>query len=127
MGLMKKHLQIIILIFISCASIAQTQNATIKGIVLNNNENPIAEANVLILGKAQGISTSDSGTFLIQVPAQKAIALIFTHTGYAEVQKNFFLNNGEEINIIIHLNELSKTLDAVIITDEKERKENGLI
>ncbi len=124
---MKKHLFTIIIFFIPCALFAQIQNAIIKGIVLNNNEIPIANANVLILGKTQGVSTSDSGTFLIKVPAQKAFALIFTHTGYAEVQKNFFINKGEEISITIHLNERSKTLDAVTITDEKERKENGLI
>jgi hypothetical protein len=123
---MKKHLFTIIIFFIPFTLFAQIQNAIIKGVVLNNNEIPIANANVLILGKAQGVSTSDSGTFLIKVPIQKAFALIFTHTGYAEVQKNFFLKNGEEINITIHLNEIS-TLDAVTIFDEKERKETGLI
>ena len=124
---MKKHVFIIILFFIPFALFAQIQNALIKGVVLDKNENPISNANVVILGKTQGVSTSDSGTFSIKVPAQKAFALIFTHTGYAEFQQNFFLNNEDEKNITIHLNEISKTLDVVIITDEKERKENGLI
>jgi hypothetical protein len=124
---MKKHLFIIILFFIPCALFAQIQNALIKGIVLDKNENPISNATILILGKNQGVSTTDSGQFSIKVPAQKAFALIFTHTGFAEVQQNFFLNKGDEKNITIHLVEISKTLDAVIITDEKERNESGLI
>jgi hypothetical protein len=124
---MKKHLFIIIFFFIPCASFAQIQNALIKGVVLDKNENPISNVTILILGKTQGVSSSDSGTFSIKVPAQKAFALIFSHTGYAEVQQNFFLNNGEEKNIIIHLDDIPKTLDAVTVTDKKERKETGLI
>jgi ribonucleotide reductase alpha subunit len=91
------------------------------------NGTSFSNVTILILGKTQGVSSSDSGTFSIKVPAQKAFALIFSHTGYAEVQQNFFLNNGEEKNIIIHLDDISKTLDAVTVTDEKERKESGLI
>jgi hypothetical protein len=110
---MKKHVFIIIFFFIPFALFAQIQNALIKGVVLDKNENPISNANVVILGKTQGVSTSDSGTFSIKVPAQKAFALIFTHTGYAEFQQNFFLNNGDEKNLTIHLNEISKTLDVL--------------
>jgi hypothetical protein len=117
----------IFLLFAALSSSAQKKTAFVSGKVIDENENVVAGATVTILGKQNGIFTSDSGSFRIKVPAAKAFALIFSHADFHDVQKNFYLNEGEEEQVTVRLLRNSKTLEAVVISDEKERKETGLI
>ncbi len=111
------------------ATIAHAQNkaATIQGRIVDENEKAVAGVSVTILGKNSGILSSDSGTFRIQVAAGKPLALTFSHTGFLPVQKNFFLSEGETETITIRLVRSGKTLQAVIMSDDRDRKENSLI
>lgn len=117
----------IFLVFIALSSSGQKKAAFVSGKVIDENENAVAGATVTILGKQNGILTSDSGNFRIKVPAEKAFALIFSHADFRDVQKNFYLSEGEEEQVTVRLLRNSKTLETVVISDEKERKETGLI
>ncbi|HET7119205.1 MAG TPA: TonB-dependent receptor, partial [Hanamia sp.] len=70
---------------------------------------------------------SDSGYYRIKVPAEKAFALVFTHLGFHDEQKNFYLSEGEEEQLTVRLIRSSKTLQTVVIRNDKERNETGLI
>jgi len=107
-------------------SSAQKKSAFISGKIVDENENPLSKVSVVILGRTSGITTNDSGYFRMTVPADKSFALIFSHTGYAETQKNFLLNENEEEKITLRLEQVGKTLETVVVTDERERKEAGL-
>ena len=117
----------LLLCFISISTAAQTKYATINGTVVDENDNPLTNVSIIILGKNSGILSGDSGKFSIKVPAQKSLALIFSYTGFIAQQKNFFLSNDETETLLIQLKQTGKTLDAVTIGNEKERKEAGLI
>ncbi len=106
---------------------AQTKNATVSGRIIDENENPLGNVSITILGKNTGMLSADSGTFSIKVSAEKAFALTFTHTGFVSVQKNFYLSPGETENITIRMIRAGKTLETVVIADEKERRENSLV
>lgn len=108
-------------------SAAQTKKATVSGIITNEEGYRISGASVTILGKKNGVSSSDSGTFSIQIPSNTAIALVFSHTGYESLQKNFFTHAGEQEFISVRLKPVNTTLDEVLITDTREQKENSLI
>ena len=116
---------LVLALFFLTAS-AQKKIAFVSGQVIDENENPLAKVSVVILGKTTGIVTNDSGFFRIKVTAAKSIALIFSHTGYAETQKNFYLSDNEEERITIRLQRDGKTLKTVIVTNDRERKELGL-
>ncbi len=117
----------ILLSHFTLSSTAQTKFATIKGKVVDENDEPLKSVSIIILGKNSGILSSDSGTFSLKVPAQKSLAIIFSHSGYMDQQKNFFLSYDETETILVQLKKTGKTLDAITITSEKERKETGLI
>lgn len=117
----------LLLCFLCVTVSAQSKYAAVKGIILDENDRPLRNVSIIILGKNSGIVSSDSGTFTIKVPAQKAFALIFSHSGLADVQKNFFLSNDETETVTIQMKPAGKTLEAVTVADEKERKETGLI
>ncbi len=93
---------------------------------MDENEKPLTGVSVLILGKTSGMVTNDSGYFRIRVTAEKALALVFSHAGYNEVQKNFYLSEGEEERISIRMEPGRKLLETVVVQDDKERKETGL-
>ncbi len=118
---------IIFLLFSAFASFSQKKTAFVSGKVIDENEDPVPSVTITILGKQNGILSSDSGTFQIEVAAGKALALVFSHAGFHDEQKNFYLSPGEKEQLTVRLMRSSKMLQPVVINNNKERKETGLI
>lgn len=118
---------ILICLLIPLLSHAQQRSAIVTGKVLDENENPVRKASVVVLGRTTGIATNDSGFFRMRVPANKAFALIFSFTGYKTVQRNFLLSEKEQENIVIRLERGLKDMEAVTVTDQRQRREAGMI
>jgi len=112
---------------LSIVSFAQKKPAYVSGKVLDENENPLSNVSVTILGQQKGIATSDSGTFRLKVTADRAFAIVFSYSGFKSQQKNFLLSENEEERIVIRLEREGKTLEEVIVTDQRDRREAGLI
>src|SRR6476620_9716721 len=117
---------LLLLLLLSISSFAQKKPAYVSGKVLDENENPISKVSINILGRQTAVLSSDSGTFRLRVPADKAFALEFSYSGYRTEQKNFFLNEGEEEKLTVKLDRGGKVLETVTVQDERERKETGL-
>ncbi len=117
----------ILLLFTMFSGFSQKKQAIVSGKVIDENENALAGVSITILGKQTGIISSDSGTYRIKVPAEKAFALVFSSSGYRDEQKNFYLSDGEEEQLTVKLGRNGKTLETVVINDDKERKETGLV
>ncbi len=81
----------------------------------------------MILGRRTGTATTDSGTFRLQAPVDKAFAIVFTSAGFNTEQRNFLLSEGEEEFIVIRLERGARQLDSVVVTDQRQRREAGLI
>ncbi len=109
------------------STFAQKKPAFVSGKVLDENEKPLSNVSVVILGQQKGIVTSDSGTFRLKVTADRAFAIVFSYTGFRSQQKNFLLNENEEETIVIRLEREGKVLEEVIVTDQRDRREAGLI
>jgi hypothetical protein len=101
--------------------------AFVSGKLLDENENPLPGVSVIILGRQNGSITSDSGTFRIRVPPDKAFALVFSFTGYKSEQRNFLLNQGEEEKIVVRLERSGKALQQVVVSDQRDSRETSLI
>lgn len=118
---------VFVIAFLPLAAVAQKKTAFIAGKVVDENEQPLSNVNVTILGRRTGVATSDSGTFRLQVPADKAFAIVFTFTGYKTEQRNFLLNEKEEEFITIRMERGARQLDTVVVTDQRQRREAGLV
>jgi len=116
----------IFLLLGSLFSYSQKKSAWVSGKAIDENEKPLSNVSVIILGKTTGLSTNDSGYFRIKVPAGRSFALVFSFTGFNEVQKNFYLSDDEEEKITVLMERGSKTLETVVVSDDKERTETGL-
>ncbi len=122
-----KSLLSCIFLLAATLSFAQKKSAFVSGKVLDENENPLSHVSVAILGRQTGIITGDSGTFKLKVSADKAFAIVFTYTGYKTEQRNFLLSENEEEHVIIKMERGTKTLQEVVISDQRDRREVGLI
>jgi hypothetical protein len=106
---------------------AQKKSATLSGTVVDENDKPLAKVSIVILGRQSGTISSDSGTFTLKAPADKAFAVMFSFTGYKTEQKNFLLNENERENVVVRLEHARGELEAVTVTDQRQRAEAGLI
>src|ERR1700761_399935 len=101
--------------------------AFVSGTALDENDKPLLGVSVIILGRQNGLTTSDSGTFRIRVPAEKAFALVFTFNSYKTEQRNFLLNDEEEEHVVVRMERGAKALQQVVVSDQRESRETGLI
>ncbi len=123
----RSYLILIVCIFLFSFCSAQKKWATVSGKVIDENESKLSNVSVIILGQQTGVATNDSGYFKLRVPADRAIALVFSYTGYKNIQQNFLLNEGEEEVITVLMETGSSTLQGVVVTDQRDRTETGLI
>lgn len=116
----------LLLLFVTTC-LGQRKWAYVSGTIVDENEQPLSKVSVVLLGRANGMMSSDSGTFRIQVPANSAFALTFSHLGYKTTQRNFLLNEKEEEQITVKMEKGSSELNSVVVTDQRQRRESGLV
>ena len=118
---------LLLLLLATSVTYAQKKPATVTGKVLDENENPLSNVSVMILGRSSGVTTNDSGYFTIKVPSGKAFALIFTYTSYRSEQRNFFLNEDEQERIVLRMEKGVTELQEVTVKDDRIRAEASAI
>ncbi len=125
-----KVVPFLLVFFAVCISgrvVAQKKTAWVAGRVVGENEQPLDNVSVVVLGRLKGVITSDSGTFRLRVPADKAFGIVFSYTGYKTEQRNFLLNENEEEHVVVRLERGTSELDPVVVTDQRQRREAGLV
>ncbi|MBO9661096.1 MAG: TonB-dependent receptor, partial [Chitinophagaceae bacterium] len=114
-------------LLMSFACFAQKKYAYVAGRVIDEQENNLSHVSITQLGNQSGITSNDTGYFRIKVPADRAFALVFSYTGFRTEQKNFLLNENEEEFVVIQLERTASVMQEVIVTDQRDRREAGLI
>lgn len=125
--LLSRAVFLLILVMLAFPLAAQKKSATITGRVVDENDKPLSKVSVSILGRNTGTITSDSGTFLLTVTAEKAVGLVFSFSGYRTEQRNFYLNDREAEKLVVRMEKGSQTLEEVVVTSQRDSKETGLI
>ena len=116
-----------ILLFPSLILQGQKKQATVKGFITDEENRPLTKVSITILGREKGTVSNDSGRFVLAVVPNKPFALIFSTTGYKELQYNLNLAEGEEESINITLEKKENVLQEVTVKDTRSRKEVGLV
>ncbi len=98
------------LLLLGTYSYAQT---TIKGNVVDQNNEPIPGANVIIVGKAVGAISDFDGNFTLKTSETPPFRLKITSIGYTDETENITSNNQ---TVTIVLTEASTILDEIVIS-----------
>ena len=91
-------------------SYAQT---TVQGKVVDENNEPIPGANVVLVGKAEGTTTDFDGNFTFNTSEQPPFSLRFTSIGFSDFVLSITSNNQ---TISVTLREASTILDEIVIS-----------
>ena len=121
------RLILLFLLLPSLTLLGQKKQATVKGLVTNEESRPLSKVSITILGREKGTLSNDSGRFVLEVVPNKPFALIFSSTGYKELQYNLNLAEGEEESINVILEKKENILQDVTVKDTRSRKEVGLV
>ena len=98
------------LLMLGTIGFAQT---TINGNVVDQNNEPVPGANVLIVGKAVGAVSDFDGNFTLQTSETPPFRLKITSIGYTDETENITSNNQ---TVTIVLSEASTILDEIVIS-----------
>ena len=114
----KNNLLSLIFILFSCITFAQT--AKITGVVVDVNENPVQGVTVSYLNNST--ITTKEGFYVIEIPANKKVVLVYTHPVLKSITAPFQLKQYEilEYNPIMSVEE---QLTEVVITGDRRRVE----
>ena len=95
---------IIIVFFLGALNKSFSQNAQIKGIILDTNEFPIE--NVNIISNLSGTVSNSNGYYSIDIENNKEIIIEFTHINYKKISLKFNLKDEEifEFNPVMNKN-----------------------
>jgi len=112
------------LLFITTGSLL-AQNATIKGVVLDENNAPIS--GVSISYNDDGTQTNFDGYFFIEVPANQEVVLIFSHLSFKSVQvtvPGLSPNSDFEMNPVMKID--VEQIGEVVISRKKRKRVEGI-
>jgi hypothetical protein len=117
----------IVLFFIMPLSLLAQKKATVKGKVLDENNKPLPNISVQVIGKREGAITNDTGFFQLTIPSNRLVALEFKALNYVGYQKNLSLNDGETETITIRLKKDTSQLKGVTVYNNRDRKDPGRV
>ncbi len=116
----KQQLFALLFLFITTFLSAQTnETATIGGVISDEFNQPVANANISYQGKS---TTSNSdGSFILVVPANKKVVLVFSHISLKRITVTVELKPGENFMLNPVMNSDSDMLGEVLVVNNKRR------
>ena len=95
------------------------QTSTIKGIILNDQNQPVQGAN--ITSSNDGTTTNSNGFYILKIPAKKDIKIRISHINYKFIEVSFNLKIGEEFEFNPVLKESYEQIETVVISGSKRK------
>lgn len=121
---MKIRRLIVSVAFLFVSFISYTQTATIRGIILDANNIPIE--NVNISAESLGTSSNKNGFYILKIPANKDVLVVFSHLGHQNVTATFNLKNGEEFEFNPVMNTETEQIGEVVLTGNQRKRVEGV-
>ena len=121
---MKIKKLLITLLFLFVGIIVFAQNARVKGIILDENNNPVENVNIAYGTKST--VTNSNGFYSLTVPANKKITLVFTHVSLKKTTATLELKPNEDFEFNVTMNEKAEQMGEVIITANNRKRVLGI-
>jgi hypothetical protein len=113
------------LILFSIIPLSFAQNATIKGIILDENNQPIEK--VSITYNNSGTESNANGFYLISIPVNQDIIVEFTHISHKKIVSTFNLKNGEEYEFNPVMSTSVEQISPVVINSNRKNEVEGIV
>jgi len=103
---------------------AMGQSATLRGIVLNELNEPLEGVNVV--SENNGTTTNINGFYILKIPSNTDVKIRFSHINYKYLEAPFNLKNGEELEFNPVLKSNYEQIETVVITGSKRKELEGV-
>lgn len=115
-----KRLHFILLLCLLVSAISFSQSAIIRGVILDEANNPIENVNIKA-STGEGSATNKNGFYELRIPSDVEITMEFTHVGHSRVVSKFNLKNGQELefNPVMKI-EVEQIAEVVISTNTRQ-------
>lgn len=115
----KYSLFAILFFFVGFSAIAQT--ARIKGVILDENNQPVEDVDVRANGEKT--NSDETGFYILKIPANKKVTVVFSHISNKRTTVEVELKPNEDLEFNPVLNKKFEEIGAVIIVDNRKRVE----
>ena len=114
--------RLIIFTFLIAAGISvfsQSNNATLRGTVSDQDGMPLDMVNIGLKDFPLGTSSNREGKFLLRIPAGREVVVVFSSVGYASFTDTINANPEENITLDIILPATDLKLAEIVVTEQR--------
>jgi hypothetical protein len=122
---LKAKLLLTTILLFSLIPIGFSQTATIKGVILNENNQPIEKVSVKT--KNGGTESNANGFYSLTINANQEVSVEFTHLSHKKVTSSFNLKNGEEYEFNPVLSTSVEQIATVVVSSNRRKEIEGII
>ena len=115
---------ILFLVFSLFSIIGVAQKAQVKGVILDENNNPIENVSVSVA--ELGTVTNANGFYLLEIPANKKITLVFSHVSFKNYKVNITLKPNEDYELNPVLNSKVEEIGEVVLVGNNKKRIEGV-
>lgn len=92
-----------------------SQSAVIKGVILNEEKEPVAAANITTTGT--GTKSDSTGFYLLEIPAGREIKITISHIGFKKIVFTLLLKDGETFEFHPVLNTKIEQIGEIVLRE----------
>lgn len=111
-------------VFFCLVFFANAQTARIKGIILDKNNNPVEGVNINYQDK--GTTTNNNGFYVLIIPANQKITLVFSHVTLKTATLKIELKPNEDYEHNFQMSDSEELLGEVIVTAGNRKRVEGI-
>ncbi len=123
--LLKAKRSLISFLFFSIITIGYSQTATIKGVILGENNQPIEKVN--IKAGSRGTVTNSNGFYIFKIDANQDVTIEFTHLSHKKIVSTFNLKSGESYEFNPVMSNSIEQIATVVVTNNRHKEVEGII
>ena len=121
---MKNHAFIVLLLFIGFSQLISAQTATIRGIILDEDNQPIENVNIASDSKTS--LSNKNGFYQLAIPSNQKVKVIFTHISNKKIEVTIQLSDGEDYEFNPKMTTKVEQIGEVIINAKKRKEVEGI-
>lgn len=111
--------------FIGWSIFCLAQSATVKGVILDEFNQPIEGVN--ISSTSNGTQTNENGFYTIDIKSDETITLTFSHVSHKNIVATFSLNDGEQLEFNPVMKVDIEQISTVVINGKRRKDIEGII
>lgn len=121
---MKAQKSIFTFLFFLIGFTAIAQSARIKGVILDENNNPVEKVNISY--QNHSTSSNANGFYLLTIPANEKVTLVFTHVSLKKTTAIVELKPNEDFEFNVVMNDKAEQMNEVVITTVNRKRVQGI-